>query len=173
MDNKINEQINLNEGISYNMINGYKYHFNLSNVDIYILKEINNKYIKKLIEPIKKWRNKYNEESIYLKIMDIKINTPEGSSTIIIEHPIGGENLTNISNSIGFINENLLLKIVSEIYKYILIVQKDKYFSNIAFCICDIFIDLHEQIKIIPPLIRYISYLNNNQILFWKDKKHI
>ena len=163
MDNKINEQINLNEGISYNIINGYKYHFNLSNVDIYILKEINNKYIKKLIEPIKKWRNKYNEESIYLKIMDIKINTPEGSSTIIIEHPIGGENLTNISNSIGFINENLLMKIISEIHKYILIVQKDKYFSNIAFCICDIFVDLHEQIKIIPPLIRYISYLNNNQ----------
>ena len=163
IDKKINKQINLNEGISYNILNGYKYHFNVSNVDIYLLKEINNKFIKKLIEPIKKWRNKYNEESIFLKIIDIKINTPEGCSTIIIEHPIGGENFTNFINSIGFNNENLLFKIISEIYKYILIFQKNNYFRNIPFCICDIFIDINERIKIIPPIIRYISFLCNNQ----------
>ena len=161
IDNKKTIQINLNEGISYNVLNGYKYHFNISNVDIYLLKEINNIYIKKLKDQIKLWKKKYNEESIFMQILDIKLNVPEGYSTIVIEHPIGGENLTNFINSIGFYNENLLLKIISKLYKYIIFFQNDNYFKNILFCLCDIFLDVDGQIKIIPPLIRKISYLCN------------
>ena len=163
---KNNIQINLNEGISYLLLNGYKYHFNLSNVEIYLLKEIHNSYVKKLKGQINLWNKKYNNESIYIKIFDIKINIPEGHSTIIMEHPIGGENVTNFINSIGFYNENILLLLIIRIYKYILIIQNEKYFNNIPFCLCDIFIDVNEQIKIIPPLIRKISYLctnNNNE----------
>ena len=108
----INNQINLNEGISYKILNGYKYHFNLINVDIYLLKEINNYYVNKLKEQIKLWKNKYNNESndtIFIKIYDIKINIPENHSTIVMEYPTGGENLTNFVNSVGFRDENILI----------------------------------------------------------------
>ena len=127
-----------------------------------MLKEINNKYIKKIIEPIKKWSNQYNDEEIFLKILDIKINMPEGCSTIVLEHPIGGENLTNFINSIGFYNEDLLSKIISEIYHYIILCQNDNFVNDVPFCVCDIFLDLNENIKILPPLIRKISNLYNN-----------
>ena len=163
-NNNFINKINLNEGISYKLLNGYKYHFNLLNVDIYLLKEINNFYVNKLKEQIKLWKNKYNKESnesIFLKILDIKINIPENHSTIIMEYPIGSESLTNIINSIGFKDENILIKIVSKLYKNILFFKDDKYFSNIPFCLCDIFLDVYEQIKIIPPLIRKISYFND------------
>jgi len=166
IDNKNNIQINLNEGITYQILNGYKYNFNLSNVEIYILKEIHNTFVIKLKDQIKLWKKKYNNESIYMKIFDIKINIPEGHSTIIMEHPIGGENLTHFVNSIGFNDENILLKIISKLYNYILFLQNEKYFSNIPFCLCDIFFDVYDQVKIIPPLIRKISYLyyNNNNV---------
>ena len=163
IDNKNINQINLNEGISYKLLNGYKYHFNLLNVDIYLLKEIHNSYVNKLKEQIKLWNRKYNKESkesIFLQILDIKINIPEKHSTIIMEHPINSENLTNIINSIGFKDELFLIKIISKLYNNILFFQNDKYFGNIPFCLCDIFIDVSEQIKIIPPLIRKISYLS-------------
>ena len=156
-------QINLNEGTSYKILNGYKYHFNLLNVDIYLLKEIHNSYVNKLKEQIKLWNKKYNKESresIFLQILDIKINIPEKHSTIIMEHPINSENLTNIINSIGFKDEAFLIKIISKLYNNILFFQNDKYFGNIPFCLCDIFLDVSEQIKIIPPLIRKISYLS-------------
>ncbi len=160
----INNQINLNEGISYKILNGYKYHFNLINVDIYLLKEINNYYVNKLKEQIKLWKNKYNNESndtIFIKIYDIKINIPENHSTIVMEYPTGGENLTNFVNSVGFRDENILLKIISKLYNNILFFQNKNYFNNIPFCLCDIFVDVYNQIKIIPPLIRKISYLYN------------
>ena len=157
-----NIQINLNEGISYQLLNGYKYNFNISNVEIYLLKEIHNSFVKKLKGHINLWKKKYNNESIYMKILDIKINIPEGHSTIIMEHPTGGENITNFINCIGFYNENILLQLISKIYKYILFLQNEKYFNNIPFCLCDIFLDVNEQIKIIPPLIRKISLCSNN-----------
>ena len=47
------------------------------------------------------------------------------------------------------------------VYKNILIFQNKNDFNNIPFCLCDIFVDVYDQIKIIPPLIRKISYLYN------------
>lgn len=165
IEKKNNIQINLNEGVSYQLLNGYKYNFNLSNVEIYLLKEIHNSFIQKLKDHIKLWKKSYNNESIYMKILDIKINIPEGHSTIIMEYPPGGENLSNYINSIGFYDENVLIKILIKLYKNIILFQNEKYFSNIPFCLCDIFLDVYEQIKVIPPLIRKISYLsyNNNK----------
>ena len=161
---KINNQINLNEGISFKILNDYKYYFNIINVNIYLLKEIQNHYVNKLKEQIKLWNNKYNNElndTIFIRIYDIKINVPENHSTIIMEHPIGGENLTSLVNSVGFRDEKILLKIISKLYNNILIFQNNNYFNNIPFCLCDIFVDVYDQIKIIPPLIRKISYLDN------------
>ena len=156
-------QINLNEGNSYKLLNGYKYHFNLSKVDIYLLKEIQNLYVNKIKYQIKLWKNKFDEESIFLKVFELKINIPEGHSTIIIEHPIGGENLTDIINSIGFYDENFLISIIVKLYKIIQFMQDDNYFNNKPFCLCDIFVDIKDQIKIIPPVIRNISYICKNE----------
>ena len=156
-------QINLNEGNSYKLLNGYKYHFNLTNVDIYLLKQIPNFYVNKIKYQINLWKNKYDDESIFLKIFELKINIPEGHSTIIIEHPIGGENLTDIINSIGFYDENSLISIISKLYKIIQFIQEDNYFNNKLFCLCDIFVDIKDEIKIIPPVIRNVSYICQNE----------
>ena len=162
-DNKNITHINLNEGISYKILNGYKYYFNLPNVDIYLLKDIQISLIQKYKQHIRLWKNKYNEEPLHIKILDIKKSIPENKYTIIMEHPIGGENLTNFINSIGFSEEKVLIEIISKIYNNIIYFQNDNFYYNTLFCLCDIFLDVSGQIKIIPPIIRKLSGLEDNK----------
>ena len=162
-DNKYINQINLNEGITFKNLNGYKYYFNLPNVDIYLLKDIQYSLVQQYKQQIKLWKNKYNQEQIYIKILDIKKYISENKYIIIMEHPVGGENLTNFINSIGFSDQKILFEIISKIYNNILYFQNDNFYYNTFFCLCDIFLDVSGQVKIIPPIIRKLSYLENNK----------
>lgn len=156
---------NINEGIAYRLNNGYKYYFNLFSVNLYILKEVKNSQIEKINYNIKEWNKLYSPLQVYLSIYGTKKDYNTNQSTIIIEYPIGGENLNDMVNSIGFNNKNILLNIIKKIYENISILEKDNYqkFFNVPFCLCDIFCDIYNEIKIIPPVIRIISINEKNK----------
>ena len=150
---------NINIGIAYKIHNGYKFFFNLPNEQIYILKEVSYSYGKGLIQQIENWNKKYQNDSLYLKIYDHEINFNQRQIIWIIQHPTGGESIYDIINSVGFYDQNYLFDLVTKIYKAIIKIKYDKEnekYKNIPFCLCDIFMNINEHIKIIPPLIRNI-----------------
>ena len=135
---------NLNNGLFYRNSNGYKFYFDLNNIDCYIFKEIENKNqannIQKLIEAL--GFKKFNTQKNYC---------------IILEYPTGGENLNDIINSIGFYDVKLLLNTTQIIYECLSKIKSDKNNRGINLCICDIYININNHIKIIPPFIRNIQ----------------
>ena len=106
--NKKKDIENINEGITYKIKNGFKYYFNLRNINIYFLKEVQYNLAKGVATSIKSWNEIYSENINYLNIISRKLNTPENHYTFIIEYPLGGESLYDIVNSIG-LNEPKLI----------------------------------------------------------------
>ena len=172
---------NINEGISFNFFNGYKYYFSIRNVDIYFLKEVKYSLAKGVSISIKNWNKEYSLNEDYLKIIGHKLNEPKGHCTYIIEYPRKGENLYNIINSTGFISRELFLLIVNKIYECIMNIkgksdEQNKDYVEIPFCLCDIFISAENKIKLMPPIIRKISINSSdndpNNLLVCKCKKN-
>ena len=160
---------NINIGLPYKIYNGYKFYFNIPNEQIYILKEVNYSCGKGLILQIELWNKKYMNDSLYLRIFDHEINYNQKQIIWIMQYPTGGESLNDIINSVGFYDQNFLFDFVTKIYKAIIKLKEEKdceKYRNVPFCICDIFININEHIKIIPPLIRQIPIDSN------LDKKH-
>ena len=162
---------NINEGITFKLFNGYKYYFNLRNANIYFLKEVQYNFAKGVSTSINAWNKIFHNNTNYLNIISRKLNTPENHYTFVIEYPRGGESISDIIDSIGLHEEKLINKIISEIYKNIKILKSTnenetiKQYQNIPFCLCDIFLTINENIKIMPPVIRKIpinSTRNNN-----------
>jgi len=144
---------NLNSGLFYKLCNGYKFYLDLNNVDFYIFKEIesNNNKILKLIES---WQKNYKKCNHYLKILGFKKFNGQKNYSIILEYPTGGENFNDIINAIGFYDVKLLLNITQIIYECLTKVKNDINNKGINFCLCDIYININNHIKIIPPFIR-------------------
>ena len=176
INNSRNKRIyleNINEGITYKYNNGFKYYFNLTYGNIFFLKEVQYHLAKGMSTSINAWNKIYNENHNYLNIITRLLNTPENHYTFIIEYPKGGENLYDIVNSIGLNDQKLIYHIISEIYKNILILKHDeneiiKDNQNIPFCLCDLFLTINEELKIMPPVIRKIpinasKIFNNNK----------
>ena len=149
---------NLNSGLFYKWNNGYKYYFDMNNIDCYIFKEVESNNTKtnipKLIET---WQKNYRKCNHYLKILSFKKFITQKNFYIILEYPTGGENFNDIINSIGFYDVKLLLNISQIIYESLSKVKNDNNNKNINFCICDIYININNHIKIIPPFIRNIQ----------------
>ena len=155
---------NLELGITYKIYNGYKFFFNVPNGQIYILKENNINSGNDIFNEIKEWNKKYENDSIYLKIYEQEIIT-EQKQTFVMQYPTGGESLNDIINSVGFYDQNILFDIVTKIFRTIIKIKEDKNnenYKNVPFCLCDIFINLNEHIKIIPPIIRQMNKNSNN-----------
>ena len=155
---------NLEFGITYKIYNGYKFFFNVPNGQIYILKENNINSGNDIFNEIKEWNKKYENDSIYLKIYEQEIIT-EQKQTFVMQYPTGGESLNDLINSVGFYDQNILFDIVTKIYKAIIKIKVDKNnenYKNVPFCLCDIFVNLNEHIKIIPPIIRKMNTNSNN-----------
>jgi hypothetical protein len=144
---------NLNEGIFYKSSNGYKYYFDLKNIDCYLLREVTDDNIY-LIED---WKEKYRKCNNYLKIIGYTKYDSQQNYTIVLEHPTGGENFYDIVNLIGFYDVKLLLNISQNIYDCLSNIKIDINNMNIIFCICDIFLNINYHIKIIPPFLRKIQ----------------
>ena len=155
---------NLNLGISYKIYNGYKYYLDVKYGQIYILKDINFNFEKEIISSIEEWNKNFRNDGLYLKIYGNKSNFNKEQTTLIIQYPIGGESLNDIINSVGFYDQNFLFNIITKIYKGIIKVKENisnEKYKNISFCLCDIYLNINEHIKIIPPIIRQIS-MNSN-----------
>ena len=153
---------NLNDGIFYRYNNGYKYYFDISNIDCYLLKDIPDKYLNVALQLIEDWNQKYRKFRSNLCIIGYKKYELKSNYTIIIDYPIGGENLYDIINLIGFYDIKFLLNISQVIYENICLFKNDNNNSNIIFCLCDIFLNINNHIKIIPPFIRNIQFCSNN-----------
>ena len=153
---------NINEGISFKYNNGYKYYFNLRSANIYFLKEVQYNLVKGISTAINTWNKIFHKNINYLKIISRKVNTPENHYTFVIEYPKGGENIYDIINFIGLHEQKYIYIIISEIYKNILILKKEnnndiiKQYQNVPFCLCNIFLTINGEIKIMSPIIRKI-----------------
>ena len=184
---KIKKKIdNLNIGITYKKYNGYKYYFNIPNEQIYILKECSFNEGKGILPMVKEWNKYYENDGLYLKIYDHEIDSNQRQIILVIQYPIGGESVNDIINSVGFYDQNLLFDIITKIYKAITKINNDKSknsekYINTPFCLCDIFMNVNENIKIISPLIRQININskfdkninNNNSNIVCKCKTNI
>ena len=154
---------NLNSGLFYKNSNGYKFYFDLNNIDCYIFKEIeNNNQVNNIIKLIEAWKKNYKKNNHYLKILGFKKFNLQKNYCIILEYPTGGENLNDIINSIGFYDVKLLLNITQIIYECLSNIRTDKNNKGINFCLCDIYININNHIKIIPPFIRNIQINKSN-----------
>ena len=158
---------NLNEGIFYKYQNGYKYYFDMINIDCYLLKEIPGN-IKNIIDD---WNKNYRKYRNYLKIFGYKKYENQMNYTVVIEYPTGGENFSDIINLIGFYDVKFLLNISQIIYESLSLIKNDNNNRNIPFCLCDIYLNINNHIKIIPPFIRNIHF--NGKIELCKCKKLI
>ena len=164
---------NINEGITFKINNGFKYYFNLRNINIYLLKEVQFSLSKGVSTAINSWKKKFNGNTNYLNIVCCILNTPENHYTIVTEYPKGGESLYDIINSIGLTDHKLIYYIISEINKNIFLLKQDentviKEYQNIPFCLCNLFLTINEELKIMPPIIRKIRInasktFNNNK----------
>ena len=149
---------NLNSGLFYKWNNGYKYYFDMNNIDCYIFKEVESNNTKtNILKLIETWQKNYRKCNHYLKILSFKKFNNQKNFYIILEYPTGGENFNDIINSIGFYDVKLLLNISQIIYESLSKVKNDNNNKNINFCICDIYININNHIKIIPPFIRNIQ----------------
>ena len=181
--------ININEGITFTYMNGFKYYFNLKNANIYFLKEVQYHFAKGIPTSINIWNKYFNNNKNYLNIISRKLNTPENHYTYILEYPKGGESLNNIVNSIGLNEQRTIYLIISEVYNNILKIKKEENkviqdFNNIPFCLCNLFLTINEELKIMPPVIRKIpinssksfnqnfNNINNKNNLNKKDSQY-
>ena len=113
---------------------------------------------------IELWNKKFQNDSVYLKIYDHEINFNQRQIILVIQYPTGGESINDVINSVGFYDKNYLFDIVTKIFKEITKIKKDEdniKYKNVPFCVCDVFINVNEHIKIIPPLIRKIPHDSN------------
>ena len=148
---------NLNGGVFYKSCYGYKYYFDLNNVDCYIFKEIENINKNNILKLIETWQKNYRKCNHYLKILGFKKFNTQKNYFIILEYPTGGENINDIINSIGFYDVKFLLNITQIIYECLTKVKNDKNNKGIFFCLCDIYININNHIKLIPPFIRSVQ----------------
>ena len=151
---------------------GYKYFFDLKNIDCYLLREISDNYIY-LVED---WKEKYRKCNNYLKIIGFTKYDSQPYYTVVLEHPTGGENFNDIVNLIGFYDVKLLLNISQNIYDCLSNIKNDvnnMNIMNIIFCICDIFLNINYHIKIIPPFLRKIQIIDSNNNGICQCKKSI
>jgi len=168
--------ININEGITFKSNNGFKYYFNLRYANIFFLKEFQYYLTKDISTSINIWNKYFKNNENYLNIICLKLNTPENHYTVVIEYPKGGESLYDIVNSIGLNEKKLVYLIISKVYKNILKLKNEekeplKEYQNIPFCLCNLFLTINEELKIMPPIIRKISInssnnsgINNNRV---------
>ena len=165
LNNKIKKIENINEGITYKYNNGYKYYFNLRYINIYFLKEVQFNLAKGVSTSINIWNKNFYENNNYLSVICRILNTPENHYTFVIEYPKGGESLYDIINSIGLNEPKQIYYIISEIIKNISLLKKKeiKEYQNIPFCLCDLFLTINEELKIMPPVIRKIP-INSSKI---------
>ena len=160
---------NLNVGIFYKSSNGYKYYFDLKNIDCYLLREVSDDYI----YLIQDWQEKYRKCNNYLKIIGYTKYNSSPNNTVVLEHPTGGENFNDIINLIGFYDVKLLLNISQNIYECLSNIKNDNNNKNIIFCVCDIFLNINYHIKIIPPFLRKIQITTSNNNDLCQCKKFI
>lgn len=160
----------VNKGITYKLYNGYKYFFDVKHGQIFLLKDVSFNLGKGIIYGMEEWNKKNENDILYLKVYGHENNSEQKQTTWIIQYPTGGESLNDMINSVGFYDQNILFELVTKIYKSIIKIKENmdyEKYQNIPFCLCDIFINVNEHIKIIPPLIRNIP-LNS---VTNKDKK--
>ena len=173
IEKKRNKMDKVNIGITYKIYNGYKYFFDIQNGQIYILKEVPFNIGKGIIHSLEEWSKKYENDELYLKIYGHENNHNVKQTIWMIQYPRGGESLYDVINSVGFYDQNILFNIVTKIYKSIIKLKEYDKYLNVPFCLCDIYIDVNEHIKIIPPLIRNINLNINKKNTFCKCKKYI
>ena len=174
---------NLNSGLFYKLCSGYKFYLDLNNVDFYIFKEIENNNSNNILKLIESWQKNYKKCNHYLKILGFKKFSGHKNYCIILEYPTGGENFNDIINAIGFYDVKLLLNITQIIYECLTKVKNDNNNQGINFCLCDIYININNHIKIIPPFIRNVqknksfckckSSMNKLKNIFNYDKNNI
>ena len=174
--------ININEGITFKSNNGLKYYFNLRYANIFFLKEFQYYLTKDISASINTWNKYFKNNENYLNIICLKLNTPENHYTVVIEYPKGGESLYDIINSIGLNEKKLVYLTISKVYKNILKLKSEekeplKEYQNIPFCLCNLFLTINEELKIMPPIIRKISInssknsdINNNRVTNNEEK---
>ena len=73
-----NNGINLEDGITYKVKNGYKYYIHIPTVNLYFIKEIKFTYSQTLIKKISDWNKNFYKHENYLKIYQYFVNNPEG-----------------------------------------------------------------------------------------------
>ena len=167
---KKKQKPDVNKGITYKLYNGYKYFFDVKHGQILLLKDVSFNLGKGIIYGMEEWNKKNENNCLYLKVYGHENNSEQKQTTWIIQYPTGGESLNDMINSVGFYDHNILFELVTQIYKSIIKIKEnmnDEKYQNIPFCLCDIFINVNDHIKIIPPLIRNIP-LNS---ITTKDKK--
>ena len=146
---------NLNNGLFYKNHNGYKFYFDFDNIDCYIFKDIESNISKNnILKLIESWQKNYKKCTHFVKILGFKKFNSQKNYSIILEHPNGGENFNDIINAIGFYDLKLLLNISQIIYECLSNTKSDKNNKGKIFCICDIYLNINNHIKIIPPFIR-------------------
>ena len=162
-----NNGINLEDGITYKVKNGYKYYIHIPTVNLYFIKEIKFTYSQTLIKKISDWNKNFYKHENYLKIYQYFVNNPEGYFSILIEQPIG-DTINDYINSIGFCDNFCLSRISQKIYELIKNMKYNSYEE--VFCGCDLFFDISNKLKVYPPFLRNINYSTHlcecKQILF-------
>ena len=141
------KKLSIEHGVTYKTGNGYKYYFHIPSMELYLLYEIKFTDIGNLIQRIDEWNTHHINNSLYLHITQTLINVPEGYITIVIEQPLG-ERIIDILESTGFMNENFITTITKQLL--------DNNYSNDSInnvCICDLYFDIYEKVKIIPSFI--------------------
>lgn len=151
----------INEGITFKFNNGFKYYFNLRYANIYFLKEVQYFLAKDISASINTWNKYFKNNENYLNIICLKLNSPENHYTLVIEYPKGGESLYDIVNSIGLNEKKMVYITISKVYNNILKLKNEekeplKEYQNIPFCLCNLFLTINEELKIMPPAIRKI-----------------
>ena len=144
---------NINDGIIYRITNGYNYFIHIPTFNFYMIKKIKLSYYQNLIDKINEWNIKSNNNDKYLKIYKTIIDNNKDYFILLIEQPLG-YTLTEIINSIGFIDNENLRNIIEKII--LNIKEEINENNNNEFCGCDIILDINNKLKFIPPLIRNI-----------------
>ena len=148
----LNKDFNINDGIIYRITNGYKFFIHIPTFNFYMIKTIKYSYYQNLIDKINEWNINLNNNDAYLKIYKTIINNKD-YFLLLMEQPLG-YTITEILNSIGLIDYTNLRNIIEKII--LNINEEINQNINNEFCGCDLFVDINNKFKFIPPLIRNI-----------------
>ena len=140
-------KFSIEDGITYKISNGLKWYYHIPSIQLFMLKEINFNNANGLIQAIRDWNSLYSNNENYLKIYHTLVNVPEGFITVVLEQPFGAS-LNNIIASTGFLGESFLLTIAKNLINILHANKNAK-----LFCICALFFDFFEKVKLIPPLL--------------------